>query len=95
MMVWIGKSIPCHYQKKLNPNESKNSFRNLYNTDNAELNQYFYNVYFRFFDRVIFQVEIGKKLTPFTVTQLNTVDAGLFSYQPSSYDRVTSTASPK
>ena len=44
--------------KELDCKECKNTIRNLNATDSAELNQYFYNGSFIYFDRLIFQVQI-------------------------------------
>ena len=77
--------------KELNPNDCKTIVRNLNGTDNAELNQYTYNGSFTYFDRLSFPVQIQKNQTLFTVTKLNTVHTGVFTYQPNTIDWFTST----
>ena len=64
----------------------KKSSRNPNGTDSAELNQNSNNGSFAYFDKLTFQAQIEKKQTPFTVTKLNTVHAGVFTYQPNNYD---------
>ena len=72
--------------KKMDPNEQKNNIRNFKSTDSVELNQYFYNGSFTYFDGLSFQVQIEKKQLPSTVTKLNTVQIGISTDQPSNYD---------
>ena len=57
--------------------------------DSAGLNQYSYRGSFTYFDTLGFQVEIEKKQTPFTITKLNTVHTGVFTYQPAKYEWIT------
>ena len=73
----------------------KKTIRNLNVAESAELNQYLYNGSFTYFIRLSFQVQTEKKKTQFTVTELNTVDTGVFTYQPNKYDWITSTANSK
>ena len=42
-----------------------------------------------------FQVEIEKNQTPYTVTKLNTVHTGVFTFQQNKYDRNVSAANEK
>ena len=72
--------------KELDPREYKNKIRKPYEPDNAELNQNSYNGSFTIFDTLSFQNQIKKKQMPFTVTKLNTVHTGVFTYQPNTYD---------
>ena len=79
----------------MNPIECKKLIQNLNGKDSAELNQYFYNDSFTYFDKRTFQVQIEKKQRPFTVNKLNTLDIGVFIYQPNLYDWIASTANSK
>ena len=81
--------------EKLDPAECKFSFRNLNGLDSAEINQYSNKGAFTFFDRLTFEVQIEKRQTPFTVINLNTVNTGVFTYQPKNYDWITSTETLK
>ena len=83
-MDWHSDSMP--YIRELVPIESKNFVRNLNGTDNAELNQYSQNGSFTYFDRLSFQVQINKKQTSFTVTKLNTLHTGVFTYRQKNSD---------
>ena len=76
--------MPLH--KNLNPNELKSVIRNINETYNLKLNQYFYFGSFTGIDRVSSQAQLGKKQTHFTLTKLNTVQTGLFIYQSNIYD---------
>ena len=76
--------------KQLEPTECKTSIQNPNGTDSTELNQHFYNSSLNYFDRLSFQVQIEKKQTSFTVTNLNTVLIGVFNYQTNNYDWNTS-----
>ena len=73
----------------------KKTIRNHNGTDSAELNQYACNGSFSYFDRLSFQLQIEKKQTPFTVTNLNTAHTGVFTYQPDECDWITGTANLK
>ena len=81
--------------KQPNHNECKNNFQNFNVTDGAELNQYSYNSFFTFFERLSFEVQIEKEWTLFTVTNLNAVHIGVFAHQANTYYWVTSTANSK
>ena len=92
-MDWHTNSMQL--PKERDYNECDNFFRNLNSTDSAELNQKFLNRNVTYFHRMRFQVQIEKKRTPFTVTVLDTVHTGVFTYQPKSYDWITRTANSK
>ena len=66
--------------KELHLKECKTDMPNFSGTNIAELKQSFYNGSFKYFGRMGFQVQIEKKQTPFTVTKLNTVHTGVFTY---------------
>ena len=92
-MDWHTNSMQL--PKERDYNECDNFIRNLISTDSAELNQKFLNRNVTCFHRMRFQIQIEKKRTPFTVTVLDTVHTGVFTYQPKSYDWITSTANSK
>ena len=85
--------MPC--PNELDHIEGKKTIRNLNGTDSAELSQYTYKGSFTYFDRMRFQVQTEKKKTPFTVTEMNFVGTGVFTYQPNNYDWITSTENSK
>ena len=60
-----------------------------------EKNQFSYNGSSNHFDELSFPVQIEKKQTPFTVTNTNTIDNGVFTNQANNYDWITSTANSK
>ena len=92
-MDWHTNSMPLCEEP--DTNECRNFIQNLNGTECPELNQYAYNGSFNDFDRLSFQVQIEKEEMPFTVTNLNTVHIGVFTYQPKHYDWITSTANLK
>ena len=63
--------------------------------NSAELNYYSYNGSVTFFDTLSFQVQNGRKHTPFTLTKLNTVHTGVLPYQSKNYEWIASTANSK
>ena len=83
-MDWDTNSLPL--PKDLDPNECKHCVQEPNGTDIAELNQNSYNGSSTNFDRLSFQIQVEKIQTPFTVTKLNTIQNGAFSYQPSKYN---------
>ena len=95
-MGWHTISMPL--PKELHPNEGRRNIRKFNRTDSAELNQNFCRGPFTYFDRLSFQVEseqVQTKPTSFTVTKLNAVRTGVFTYQPKFFDWITSTANRK
>ena len=64
----------------------KKNIRNSNVTDTAELNQHFYNGSFTYLDRLSVQAQIEKEQMRVTVTNLNTIHTGVFTYQPNKYD---------
>ena len=80
-----------HLPKELGANKCKNSIRNLMGTDSAELKHYFFNDSFTYSDRLTFQNQTETKQMPFTVSKLNIGHTCVFTYQPNTYDWITST----
>ena len=76
--------------KQLDPIECKNIIRNLIGTDNPDLKKkQFDNGSFTCFDRLSFQVQIGERPNPFTVTKLKIVLNGVFTLQLIIYDWIS------
>ena len=83
-MDWHTNSTPL--PKELDTNDCKTTIRNVNGTDSADLNQFCYNGSFSYFDRLCFDVQTGKKQTPFIVFNLNALHTGVFTYQPNNDD---------
>ena len=79
-ILWHGILVLCLYHKNWTLMNVKKTIRNLNGTDSAELNQFCKNASLTFFGRLSFQVQIEKKHMPFTVSKLNTVHTGVFTY---------------
>ena len=77
--------------EKLDPDYCEVNIGNFNGMDSAELDQHFYNGFCIFSDGLSFQVQIDKNQLSFTVTELNTVHFGVFTYQLYNYDWVVKT----
>ena len=77
--------------EEINPNECKNVIRNFIRANSPERKQNTFFGFLTFFDRLSFQVQTRKNRTPVNVIKLNTVNSGVFTYQPNNYDWTTST----
>ena len=65
--------------KEVDPNRYKNIIRNLNGLDRPELNYYLTHGSLIYFDSLIFQAQVEKNQTAFTLTMLNTVYTGVFT----------------
>ena len=88
-IVTISILIPFSYAKNWIQTEEEILPESHKWTDSAELNCYSYKIYFTYFDRITFQVQVEKKQIPITVTKLNIVPTGVITYQHINYDWIT------
>ena len=87
-MDWYTNSLEL--PKIIDPIECKNLIRYLNGTNSPELNNYNYFQVLTFFDDVSFQRKIEQHPTPFKVKKLNTLATGIFTYDVSDKNWMTS-----
>ena len=75
--------------KEVDPKDCKNMIRNLNRTDSVEMDQQTFNGSFTYSDILHFQGLLEKEEVHLTVTKLNTVLTGVFTYQPDNFIWVT------
>ena len=89
MMVQNGILTSCRYPQICIKINAKFSSVTLQRRIALEKNDVFIIDSFNFFDVLTSQVQIEKKPNPFTVTKLNAVLIGVFTYHPKYFDWIT------